>query len=55
MSKKLKIPWSKPDFGDDEKQAILRVIESNWYSQGPLTKSFEDELSSYLVCPKNQR
>ena len=48
MSKKLKIPWSKPDFGDDEKQAILRVIESNWYSQGPLTKSFEDELSSYL-------
>jgi len=48
MSKKLKIPWSKPDFGDDEKQAILRVIESNWYSHGPLTKSFEDELSSYL-------
>lgn len=48
MSKKLKIPWSKPDFADEEKQAISRVIESNWYSQGPLTKSFEDELSSYL-------
>ena len=48
MSKKLQIPWSKPDFAEDEKQAILRVIESNWYSQGPLTKSFEDELSSYL-------
>ena len=48
LSKKLQIPWSKPDFAEDEKQAILRVIESNWYSQGPLTKSFEDELSSYL-------
>lgn len=48
LSKKLKIPWSKPDFSENEKQAILRVIDSNWYSQGPLTKEFEDELSGYL-------
>jgi len=48
LPEKLKIPWSKPDFSENEKQAILRVIDSGWYSQGPLTKKFEDELSFYL-------
>ena len=48
MPEKFKIPWSKPDISENEKQAILRVIDSDWYSQGPLTKNFEDELSSYL-------
>ena len=48
LSKKFQIPWSKPDISDNEKKAILKVLESNWYSQGPLTKKFEDELSGYL-------
>jgi len=48
MSKKLNIPWSKPDISENEKRAILKVVESDWYSQGPLTKKFEDELSLYL-------
>ena len=48
MSKKLNIPWSKPDISENEKQAIHKVFESDWYSQGPLTKKFEDELSHYL-------
>jgi len=48
LSKKFTIPWSKPNIGEDEKRAILSVIESDWYSQGPLTKKFEGELSNYL-------
>ena len=48
MSKKFTISWSKPNIGEDEKRAILSVIESGWDSQGPLTKKFEGELSNYL-------
>jgi len=48
LPERFNIPWSKPDISENEKQAILKVIESGWYSQGPLTNKFEDELSDYL-------
>lgn len=48
MSKTQKIPWSRPDIGENEKESMLKVIKSGWYSQGPITKEFEVELTSYL-------
>lgn len=48
LPEKFNIPWSKPDISENERLAISKVIESNWYSQGPLTKQFEDALSDYL-------
>ena len=42
------IPWSKPDFGNLEKRAAIRVIKSGWLTQGKETEAFEYELSRYL-------
>lgn len=42
------IPWSKPDFGNDEKKAAIRVIKSGWLTQGKETEKFENELAAYL-------
>ena len=43
-----KIPMSKPDFGDEERQALLEVFDSGWLSQGKVTKQFENDLEKYL-------
>lgn len=42
------IPWSTPDFGQDEKSAAIRVVKSGWLTQGKETSSFEKELTRYL-------
>jgi perosamine synthetase len=42
------IPWSSPDFGKDEKKAMLKIIKSGWLSQGKTTEKFESELSKYF-------
>ena len=45
MIEKFRIPMSKPDFGDDERNALLEVFDSGWLSQGKVTKQFEDDLA----------
>jgi len=39
------IPWACPDFGEEEKQAIHRVVESGWMTMGKETEQFEAELA----------
>jgi dTDP-4-amino-4,6-dideoxygalactose transaminase len=46
----VKIPFSPPDIGIHEKNALLRVFDSNWISQGPETSKFEQEISDYIGC-----
>ena len=48
MTKKFKIPMSKPDFGDEERQALLRVFDSGWLSQGKVTEEFEEKIGQYV-------
>jgi len=48
MDYKIKIPMSKPDIGIEEKKSILDVFETDWFSQGKITKKFESNLSNYL-------
>jgi dTDP-4-amino-4,6-dideoxygalactose transaminase len=43
-----KIPLFDLDYGDDEKNAVLEVLESKWLSSGEKTKKFESEFSDYL-------
>lgn len=43
-----KIPWSVPDLQSEDINAVMRVLNSGWYSMGPEVKKFEEEVSSYL-------
>lgn len=38
----------RPYFGEDEKDAVLRVLESRWWGLGPETAKFESEFLTYL-------
>jgi dTDP-4-amino-4,6-dideoxygalactose transaminase len=43
-----KIPLFDLDYGQQEKEAVLEVLESKWLSSGEKTKGFESEFSKYL-------
>ena len=44
------VPWSFPDFGDEEKEAACRVIDSGLLTQGNETKKFEKDIVDYIGC-----
>jgi len=48
MNTNFTIPMSNPDFSIEEKEAVLKVLDSNWPSQGKVTEEFEQLLSEYL-------
>ena len=43
-----KIPLSDIDLGQDEIDAVVRVLKSKWLSMGPVTQRFEQEFANYL-------
>ena len=43
----MKIPITKPYYGDEEKQAVLKPLETGWLVQGPNVKEFEGAVSNY--------
>lgn len=43
-----KIPLFDLDYGQDEKNAVIEVLDSKWLSSGEKTKKFEQEFSKYL-------
>jgi len=48
MEKNFRIPMSRPDIGEEEKKAILEVLETDWPSQGKITEEFEYSISNYI-------
>lgn len=46
----MNIPWSRPCFGSEESEAVQRVMDSGWVTQGPETKKFEEEIESFIGC-----
>lgn len=44
----MKVEWSQPNIGQEEKNAVMRVMDSGWLSQGPETKAFERELGAIV-------
>jgi perosamine synthetase len=43
-----RIEWSPPNIGIEEREAVLRVMNSGWMTQGPETKAFESEIQEVL-------
>jgi len=42
------IPVFRPYMDNEEKEAVLRVLESRWWGLGPETAKFEEEFLAYL-------
>lgn len=42
------LPFTRPSLGSEEREAVIRVLESGWITTGPETRAFEEELESYL-------
>lgn len=45
------LPIARPVLGEAEIQAVRRVIESGWVTQGPEVRTFEDEFAAYVGSP----
>jgi len=43
----MKIPITKPYFGEEERALIQRPLETGWVVQGPYVKEFEDKFAAY--------
>ena len=43
----MKIPITKPFFGEEELRAVQQPLESGWVVQGPFVKQFEDKFSAF--------
>lgn len=52
MSQPLKyhqVPWNTADIGMDEIDAVQRVLERKWVTQGPEVEAFEREVGDYVT------
>ncbi len=47
----MKIPISKPFFGEEEKRAVIEPLETGWVVQGPKVAEFERLFSVYTGAP----
>lgn len=45
------IPFSKPVLGEQEEQAVLKVMRSGWLTTGKVTAAFETEFAAYVAMP----
>ena len=43
-----KVPLFKADYGEEEKNALVEVLESGWTTMGEKTVQFEDQFSRFL-------
>src|SRR5258708_32538661 len=44
----MKIPISKPTFGETEREALLKPLDGGWVVQGPFVKQFEDGFAEFV-------
>ncbi len=44
------IPFHRPSIGQDECEAVRRVLESQWLTTGPAAQRFEREFAEYIGC-----
>jgi dTDP-4-amino-4,6-dideoxygalactose transaminase len=50
MSDQPFIPFHRPSLGQEENEAVLRVLASNWLTTGPVAQQFEREFAAYAGC-----
>ena len=46
--KKYLVPMSSPEINDNDRQAVLEVLETNYLSMGPKINAFEESVRSYI-------
>ncbi len=51
MLRKDYLPFGKPNFSEEEIDAVARVIRSGWIGMGPETVKFEEELAQFTGAP----
>ena len=44
------IPYGRQDINDDDVAAVVRVLKSDYLTQGPAVESFESAFSKYIGC-----
>ena len=42
------IPFAKPLIGDEEKDAVIKVLESGMIAEGKVSREFEKQFSEYI-------
>lgn len=42
------VPLSDLDFGEQEKEAVQRVLDSGWLAMGEITQRFEEEFAAFI-------
>ena len=47
----IKIPFGQPILGDEEKKAVMKVMEGSILVHGPVSKKFEDDFASFTGAP----
>ncbi|MGH9502215.1 MAG: DegT/DnrJ/EryC1/StrS family aminotransferase [Terriglobales bacterium] len=50
MNDKSYIPFHHPSIGQDEMDAVQRVLASGWLTTGPVALQFEKEFAAYVGC-----
>ena len=45
MNKKMNIPFSPPDVGEEEIKEVVEALKSGWITTGPKTKLFEQKIT----------
>jgi perosamine synthetase len=50
MRKQTFIPFHRPSIGNEEFEAVSRVLASKWLTTGPSTHQFEREFAAYIGC-----
>jgi perosamine synthetase len=51
VSPPVKVPIVRPDLGDEEAEAVARVVRSGWVMQGPEVAAFEGEFAAAVGAP----
>jgi len=43
----VRIPITRPCFGDEERDALAKPLETGWVTQGPYVKEFERKFAAF--------
>lgn len=52
MDKKMNIPFSPPDVGEEEIKEVIEALQSGWITTGPKTKEFERKIAELCNTDK---
>ena len=47
----IRIPITKPYFGIEEREALLRPLNNGWVVQGPCVEEFEKKFAAFIGMP----